>query len=99
MTIAAGSLLGLGLPVARAADNDTLSAEAAQAPEIAAGGRAQGDQDLSEADRAQVMKAFSKLPLCFVEKRGQMDQRVAYYVKGWEDISFTPGLEFIVGFW
>ena len=32
--------------------------------------------------RARVSEAFGKLPLYFVENRGEMDERVAYYVQG-----------------
>jgi hypothetical protein len=33
-------------------------------------------------DQARISEAFGKLPLYFVENRGQLDSRVAYYVQG-----------------
>ncbi|MEW6747788.1 MAG: hypothetical protein AB1486_34100 [Planctomycetota bacterium] len=37
---------------------------------------------VSEEDRARVVEAFGKLPLYFIENQGQLDEQVAYYVKG-----------------
>ncbi|HMY76815.1 MAG TPA: SBBP repeat-containing protein, partial [Blastocatellia bacterium] len=46
--------------------------------------------------RARVADSFSKLPLNFIENRGQMDERVAYYVQGHDKtVYFTnQGLTF-----
>ncbi len=42
--------------------------------------------------RPQQMNAFGKLPLYFIENRGQADRRVAYYVThGGATVYFTPG--------
>ena len=35
-----------------------------------------------EGQREQVLNAYAKLPLAFVENRGQMDARVRYYAEG-----------------
>jgi IPT/TIG domain/Beta-propeller repeat len=50
----------------------------------------------AEADRAKVFSTLEKNPLSFVENRGQVDSRVAYYVQGRDaTIYFTPrGLTF-----
>lgn len=41
--------------------------------------------------QARVEQAFGKLPLYFVENRGQVDERVAYYIQGSDKtIYFTP---------
>ena len=49
-----------------------------------------------DATRARVAETFGKLPLYFVENRGQLDARVAYYVQGSDKaIYFTnEGLTF-----
>lgn len=46
--------------------------------------------------RARVAESFDKLPLNFIENRGQMDERVAYYVQGHDKtVYFTDqGLTF-----
>ena len=44
-------------------------------------GRAAAEAGNSES-RARITKAFGKLPLYFIENRGQLDSRVAYYVQG-----------------
>src|SRR6059036_264560 len=50
----------------------------------------------AEADRAKVLSALDKSPVSFVENRGQVDPRVAYYVQGRDTtIYFTSqGLTF-----
>ena len=50
----------------------------------------------TEADQLKVRSALEKSPLLFVENRGQVDARVAYYVQGGDTtIYFTPqGLMF-----
>jgi hypothetical protein len=43
------------------------------------------------ATRARIQAAFGKLPLYFVENRGQLDDRVAYYVPGRDaSVYFSP---------
>src|SRR5437867_1428411 len=44
------------------------------------------------ATKAQVQAGFGKLPLYFIENRGQVDDPVAYYVQGRDTtLYFTPG--------
>jgi len=38
--------------------------------------------EIPEATKKQVLESFGKLPLYFIENRGQIDERVAYYVQG-----------------
>src|SRR5450432_2533210 len=47
---------------------------------------------LSEDRRQQALTAYGKLPLTFVENRGQTDRRVRYYAqRGNFAVYFTPG--------
>src|SRR2546426_18702 len=42
-------------------------------------------------DKPKLMEAYGKLPLYFIENRGQLDGRVAYYVQGRDTtLYFTP---------
>ncbi|MEW6745574.1 MAG: hypothetical protein AB1486_22720 [Planctomycetota bacterium] len=82
VTVLIGSLVALGLSVATPGDGGAPAPTAGPAPDTVAGGVAQEGQDLSEAERDQVVTAFGKLPLYFIENRGLLDERVAYYVKG-----------------
>jgi hypothetical protein len=54
-----------------------------------------------EATRTRAAESFGKLPLYFVENRGQLDSRVAYYVQGSDKaIYFTnDGLTFALPGW
>ena len=46
---------------------------------------------ISDADHAHVEQLFGQLPLYFIENRGQMNEEVAYYVKGSDKtLYFTP---------
>src|SRR5262245_7073030 len=54
-------------------------------PQPAQAAAANSPSGLSSADkqtRARVADSFGKLPLYFVENRGQIDKRVSYYVQG-----------------
>lgn len=35
-----------------------------------------------KAPRRKVIESYGKLPLCFIENKGQIDKRVSYYLKG-----------------
>ena len=50
----------------------------------------------ADARRTAVRESFGRLPLYFVENRGQTDSHVAYYIKGRDKtVYFTPaGLTF-----
>ena len=59
----------------------------------------QGGQDLDlleekkagKSNEQQVLEAYGKLPLYFIENQGQIDPRVAYYIQGGDkSIYFTP---------
>jgi len=65
-------------------------AEAATSPNAAA--------STDEQTRARAVDSFGKLPLYFVENRGQLDKRVGYYVQGSDKtIYFTnQGLTFLL---
>ncbi|MEW6743348.1 MAG: SBBP repeat-containing protein [Planctomycetota bacterium] len=86
--VLSGLLVEVGICVAATGDDGTLAPAAAPAPDIIAGGAAQGRQDLSEPERERVDTAFGKLPLYFIENRGQLDERVAYYVKGSDKVLY-----------
>ena len=46
--------------------------------------------EIPEATRQQVLEAYGKLPLYFIENQGQIDAHVAYYIQGrGESIYFT----------
>jgi hypothetical protein len=60
-----------------------------------------GPQPTSEPDsgaRADIEEHFGKLPLYFIENRGQVDSRVAYYVKGRDKTLFftSEGLTLVL---
>ena len=48
--------------------------------------------------RARIEESFGKLPLYFIENHGQMDSRVAYYVKGHDKSLFftSQGVTFLL---
>ena len=47
--------------------------------------------EIPEATRQQVLEAYGKLPLYFIENQGQLDARVAYYIQGRDkSVYFTP---------
>src|SRR6185369_3478699 len=57
-----------------------------------------GSPATNEQTRARATESFGKLPLYFVENRGQLDKRVGYYVQGSDKtIYFTnQGLTFLL---
>jgi len=59
-----------------------------------AGSTSQATPD--SATRARIVKDFGKLPVLFIENRGQMDPRVAYYIKGHDKALYftSKGLTF-----
>ena len=63
---------------------------------LAAGLSTQAQAD--KQTRARVSEAFGKLPLYFVENRGQLDKRVAYYVQGSDKTIYfsDQGLTFVL---
>ena len=47
---------------------------------------------VQQAEQQPLLESFGKLPLYFVENRGQLDSRVDYYIQGRDKtIYFTPG--------
>ena len=47
--------------------------------------------EVPQATRHQVLEAYGKLPLYFIENQGQLDARVAYYIQGRDkSVFFTP---------
>jgi hypothetical protein len=42
---------------------------------------ASGAAASGEVDRESILKAYGKLPLCFIENKGQIDSKVRFYVK------------------
>src|SRR6185369_8256615 len=72
-----------------------ISAPAAAAPPSSP---VAGSPVTDKETRARVAESFGKLPLYFVENRGQLDKRVGYYVQGIDKtIYFTNhGLTFVL---
>ncbi len=62
------------------AHSDRPSAPASEA--VFAGNTSTADAGNQPEQRARMQEAFGKMPLYFIENRGQMDGRVAYYVQG-----------------
>ncbi|MBI3912338.1 MAG: SBBP repeat-containing protein [Armatimonadetes bacterium] len=88
-------LAGLGLAGVLAGNNArTAAAPLSFWPPHRAAGPTVASQ--SQARQASIVAAFGKLPLYFIENRGQVDPRVAYYVQGHDtSVYFTPrGLTF-----
>ncbi len=54
--------------------------------------------EVSAAERARITESFGKLPLYFIENRGQMDGQVSHYLQGRDkSIYFTPqGVTFVL---
>jgi hypothetical protein len=52
--------------------------------------------DNNQVNKAQIQTTFNNLPLYFIENKGQMDEEVAYYVKGADKILFftSEGITF-----
>ena len=47
--------------------------------------------EVPQATQQQVLKAYGKLPLYFIQNQGQLDARVAYYIQGRDkSVYFTP---------
>ena len=49
---------------------------------LAAEGWAAATAELQPPETARIQEAYGKLPLYFIENKGQVDSRVAYYVQG-----------------
>ena len=48
-------------------------------------------REVPQATRQQVLEAYEKLPLYFIDNQGQLDARVAYYIQGRDkSVYFTP---------
>ena len=47
--------------------------------------------DVLEAVQQQVLETYGKLPLYFIENRGQLDPRVAYYIQGGDKSIYFTG--------
>ena len=63
----------------------------AHAPKVTVGD-ASGDELAPPTAEARLQTAFGNLPLYFIENRGQVDKRVAYYVQGSDaTLYFTSG--------
>ena len=67
----------------------TRSATPAPLPVVTAASAGSAVNDAQT--KARLSETFGKLPLCFVENRGQLDSHVAYYVQGSDKtLYFTP---------
>ena len=54
--------------------------------------RPSASPSVQQAEQQPLLESFGKLPLYFVENRGQLDSRVDYYIQGRDKtIYFTPG--------
>ncbi|HEX7318340.1 MAG TPA: SBBP repeat-containing protein [Pyrinomonadaceae bacterium] len=76
----------------------TSSASAPPAAPLPPPGAVAGSPVTDKQTRARVAESFGKLPLYFVENRGQIDKRVGYYVQGSDKtVYFTnEGLTFLL---
>ncbi len=82
--------LGIGIAMISAAARFDPSPVFAGAPELQAVSR--GSEEKSQEKSSRLRSVADKLPLYFVENKGQVDPRVAYYVQGKDKIIyFTPG--------
>ena len=65
--------------------------EPLESPEAALG-RRDVESEIAPAKRREIFENLARMPLYFIENRGQLDRRVAYYVPGhrWS-LYFTPG--------
>ena len=78
--------------------NPNTSISTAANQELLSQSLALSSSQVDAATKAKVQRDFGKMPLYFIENRGQLDKRVSYYVQG-KNISvyFTPeGLTYVL---